>query len=468
MRRQEKGAPTSYAPYLSALGLVIGGCGGNSQLGSDDRPDAASFAVDASGPDAADDAPVQPGTAPDVADDVPVQPDTARDVAWAAVEVSIIDVGCEATMVGSVPYDGGLDAEPTCVVTQFPVPWANSQIIAGPDGNLWLGGNTAIGRMSPTGTVTVFQLPVGRPVGSYWDSGATTSLTVGPDGNIWFTEYYGNKIGRITPGGDLTEFPIPDGMDQCFMSGEACVYVWTSTPHAIAPGPDGNLWFAKGSASVLARITGADGNVSFVNGGERRLASITPTGDFTDYPIPYGPNTTIASIVTGPDGNLWFSEANSLLWHGEPYGAPIGRLSLAGVYWNFSLGGDMTSADSNVIAGPDGNLWFIGSSATTVFVGRIEPATLELTQFPLRPSPTRHRPLIVSGPNGELWFMDGGHIGHVTSSGGITRCVLADTSSTTYYLTEPWWIAVGPDGNLWFTTSIKLGSGYAVGYVSPW
>ena len=35
------------------------------------------------------------------------------------------------------------------------------------------------------------------------------SITAGPDGNLWFTEDFGNKIGRITPAGVITEFPIP-------------------------------------------------------------------------------------------------------------------------------------------------------------------------------------------------------------------------------------------------------------------
>jgi len=39
------------------------------------------------------------------------------------------------------------------------------------------------------GTVTEFPLPLpGEPFG----------ITAGPDGNVWFTEAFGNKIGRIT------------------------------------------------------------------------------------------------------------------------------------------------------------------------------------------------------------------------------------------------------------------------------
>ncbi len=52
-------------------------------------------------------------------------------------------------------------------------------------------------------------------------------ITAGPDGNMWFTELLGNKIGRITPGGTVTEFNLPT-------SGAA--------PASITGGPDGNLW----------------------------------------------------------------------------------------------------------------------------------------------------------------------------------------------------------------------------------
>ena len=34
-------------------------------------------------------------------------------------------------------------------------------------------------------------------------------ITAGPDGNMWFTEAVGNKVGRISPSGAITEFPIP-------------------------------------------------------------------------------------------------------------------------------------------------------------------------------------------------------------------------------------------------------------------
>jgi hypothetical protein len=35
-------------------------------------------------------------------------------------------------------------------------------------------------------------------------------ITTGPDGALWFTERGGNQIGRITPSGQVREFPLPN------------------------------------------------------------------------------------------------------------------------------------------------------------------------------------------------------------------------------------------------------------------
>jgi streptogramin lyase len=55
---------------------------------------------------------------------------------------------------------------------------------------------------SPTpGVDTVFRIPT---------SGSDPiSIATGPDHNLWFTENVRNKIGRITPSGTITEFGLP-------------------------------------------------------------------------------------------------------------------------------------------------------------------------------------------------------------------------------------------------------------------
>lgn len=75
---------------------------------------------------------------------------------------------------------------------------------------------------------------------------------------------------------------------------------------------------------------------------------MTTAGVLTDFPPiqtkqPY-------NIVAGPDGNLWFSE-----WLGNS----IGRITTAGVITEFPIS---TAIDQwilrGIAVGPDGNIWF--------------------------------------------------------------------------------------------------------------
>src|SRR5439155_13975361 len=68
---------------------------------------------------------------------------------------------------------------------------------------------------------------------------APGSITAGPDGNLWFTEEAGNKIGRISPSGAISEFPLAVG----------------AMPGGIVAGPDGNLWFSERGGHKIGRIS---------------------------------------------------------------------------------------------------------------------------------------------------------------------------------------------------------------------
>jgi hypothetical protein len=59
---------------------------------------------------------------------------------------------------------------------------------------------------------------------------AHKALAAGSDGNVWLTEREQNKIGKITPKGIVTEFPVPTK---------------ASGPWGITAGPDGNVWFTE-------------------------------------------------------------------------------------------------------------------------------------------------------------------------------------------------------------------------------
>jgi hypothetical protein len=89
-----------------------------------------------------------------------------------------------------------------------------------------------IGRITTAGAITEFPIPTA-------DS-QPSGITAGPDGALWFTEAVGNKIGRITTSGVITEFSVPSP---------------DSGPSFIAAGPDGALWFTESRGNKIGRIT---------------------------------------------------------------------------------------------------------------------------------------------------------------------------------------------------------------------
>jgi virginiamycin B lyase len=96
-------------------------------------------------------------------------------------------------------------------------------------------------------------------------------ITAGADGNMWFVELAGtmdgrtpdgNRVGRITMDGEITEFRIPSA---------------GASPINVAVGPDRNVWFTKGA--MLGRVTPAGVITEFPLGADARAAGLTAGSD---------------------------------------------------------------------------------------------------------------------------------------------------------------------------------------------
>jgi streptogramin lyase len=235
---------------------------------------------------------------------------------------------------------------PTGAIKEFTLPASNGDpggITAGPDGNLWFtffstSQNSKIERITPTGAIKEFSLP---------PTVAPGSITAGPDNNLWFTEtIIGPKnvnvdntvrrIGRITPTGTITEFPLTKG----------------SSPGSITAGPDGNVWFTED-----------------LNGGfSGSIARITPTGGISEFPLPTSNSSNgIGGIPTGialgHDGALWFTDSRN---------NSIGRITPKGTISEFVLPSPQSSPD-RITSGRDGKIWITepGVNGNTGKIGRI-------------------------------------------------------------------------------------------------
>jgi streptogramin lyase len=202
-----------------------------------------------------------------------------------------------------------------------------------------------------------------------------------------------------------------------------------TAPSAITAGPDGNLWFTDTNA----------------------IGRITPAGTITEFKtnlnlgsMPFG------DIVAGSDGNLWFADEGTT--------KAIGRITPSGVITEFDFSAGHVA--SNLVDGPDGNVWFLDGAAEEI--GRITPAGT-ITEFGTADglNPMSQPNDLTVGPDGNLWFTDQGDpkaIGRVTPAGAITEFTGPLTPSS-----FPNDITAGDDGNVWFTDDLTP----AIGRVTP-
>jgi streptogramin lyase len=292
-------------------------------------------------------------------------------------------------------------------VYEFPLPDVFGEtpgepqdITEGSDGNLWfVEWSDKIARVTPSGQVTEFTVP------DYARN--LQGIAKGADGNIWFGERYVGSIDRITPGGLMSRFSIPR--------------YGISEPTAIAPGPGGNLWFTESARNVIGRIS--------------------PQGAITEFPIPTEESRPIG-IAAGPDGNVWFSEESA---------NQIGRITPAGAITEYATPTEDSRPEA-MAEGPDGNVWFAERSVGKI--GRITPSGA-ITEFTVGnwegPS------ALAAGPDGNVWFTERGpgRVGRISPEGEVDLFEPATPES------EPLGIAAGPGDSIWFTEA----RGYKVGRI---
>jgi streptogramin lyase len=264
-------------------------------------------------------------------------------------------------------------------------------------------------------------------------------IALGPDGNLWFTQSAAHAVGRITPGGSITQ-----------------VSITPTNPVGIAPGPQGALWFLAASGSLgyvdagpatpvpitipipngangsPRRIAwGPDGNLWFTLFGTDMIGTYNPAdGGFIEYPVPT-PNAEPDGITAGPgDGNLWFTEEN---------GDKIGAISADGGVREYSIATTGAKAQG-ITVGPDGALWF--AEETPSQIGRMTTNGM-LVEYPVG---NGTGPVHVASDGRAVWFTQStaNEIGRIALDGGVTEYPLPTPGAT------PGDVAIGPCGSIWF------------------
>ena len=196
---------------------------------------------------------------------------------------------------------------------------------------------------------------------------------------------------------------------------EFAVPTAAARPYAIAAGPDGALWFTEADADRIGRIDTA--------------------GHIQEFPLTAGSEPF--GITAGPDGALWFTEFSR---------DRIGRITITGQITEFQL--SPGASPFRIVAGPDGNLWFTEMRLNRV--GSIS-TTGQWIETPL-PLPFDTAQDITVGPDGNLWVTEfpdpnGGNFGGLIKVGTDGTMTAFETA----VIALPFGIATGSDGQLWVT-----------------
>jgi streptogramin lyase len=169
---------------------------------------------------------------------------------------------------------------------------------------------------------------------SYNDVPESGTPLLGPDGNMWSIAATGDAIVRVDARGRRKAFR--KGLTR-----------YNSGPQYLTRGPDGALWFTE----VRSRV----GRIA-MDGTIREFSAGIPRRSF------------LGGIVTGCDGNLWFT-----MYHGNE----LARITPAGVVTRFrngifpSRGNDTNVPDSIPAVDRQGRIWFNEPQG-----GRIARATI--------------------------------------------------------------------------------------------
>ncbi len=264
---------------------------------------------------------------------------------------------------------------------------------AGPDGNVWYCGPGDVGSISEAGIITNYLEPIG-----FCDSIATAT-----DGNLWLTEntvannHCTGFIDRMTPTGQLTRHPQPDGVCAGAIASSAKDrLLWfcyeTSTSFGAGtfdPVTDEENMFsfagikAQGCGSMN---TGVDGNAYetswYGQYQTSEIVRITPSGSlrrFIHTPAQYGYDANQQNVRTiwqvGNDGlDGWSISTHQTTSYGTP--APPEFIGEA------------------PFLGPDMNIWFRGGvylrrmlsvrpQRATLAVGRQQVFSIGETNCPI-------------------------------------------------------------------------------------
>jgi virginiamycin B lyase len=228
---------------------------------------------------------------------------------------------------------------------------------------------------------------------------------VGADGALWFTEQMVSKLGRLDPAsGDFKEYRLNGDNDG---------------PHGLVADRDGNIWYTGNFAGHIGRLN-------------------PHTGEVTQYKMPDAKAEDPHTPVFDTNGILWFTvQVGNFVGRLDP---KTGKVDLKGVPTK-------DARPYGIQINSKGVPFFCEFGTNKM--ARIDPHTLEISEYPL-PSAARPRRMAIDAKD-FVYFTDyeGGNLGRLDPASGAVKMWPSPGGAGS----APYGIVITADGMVWYSES---------------
>jgi hypothetical protein len=242
-------------------------------------------------------------------------------------------------------------------------------------------------------------------------NGYSEDMTIGSDGHLYMADNAGNIIQcAITAKPSATCVPAPisgpfDGGAYSIGSGGSDIWFTDAAGdlNAYTSGTfSGPYWIGGASIDPGTIVTAANGNVyvaagSSAGGDNTEILTFNP-GDPSDVQVAVTGFQNLVSMTIGPDGNIWFLDAD-----GDNGAGVVGHVNLANnavAELPLPAGYSLPSSGARIAPGPDvpgpgstGEVFFTATTAVTA-VGAAAIGEVSGIHMPVVPGSLRFKPAV--------------------------------------------------------------------------
>ncbi len=300
---------------------------------------------------------------------------------------------------------------------------------------------------------------------------APLAIVVDNNGVVWFTESNASKLARFDPvSREFTEYPVPWVGDMWGLAFDHSGGVWfTQYSGKGSVNPGGSI--VLGGSGSLVRFDSIRKNFTSINiptvgsfpmrlvvDGQNRVWFTEFLGNkigvydqaknqLTEYPVPTNESGP-ADLTLGRNGDLWFTES---------YAMSLGEFFPQNQsFIEYPIG---YNTESQVIGSPvglaqddQGNVWVADHGGSWIL--EFNPETRAIIKYPTHIPPADVYPIslvndLLIDSQGRVWFVE--HAGNAVGYLSIENRSMTEFPVPTGPISTSLWIALAPNGDIWFT-----------------